>query len=71
MQLEVQDPRNSSTVCLASVIDTRGPRLKLRLDGGYCDGFDFWRLIDSSDIHALGFSEGMGEMIQPPLGNSC
>ena len=45
----------------------QGPRLKLRLDGSD-DKNDFWRLVDSSDLHPIGYCEKNGGLLQPPLG---
>ncbi|KAL6036924.1 hypothetical protein STEG23_015236, partial [Scotinomys teguina] len=67
MKLEVHDPRNFDSVCIASVISTAGARLRLRLDGGDNKN-DFWRLVDSSDIQPVGTCEQAGDLLQPPLG---
>ncbi|CAG0889316.1 unnamed protein product [Darwinula stevensoni] len=67
MKLEARDPRNLSSTCIATVIGTTGPRLRLRLDGGD-DRNDFWRLVNSSDIQPVGTCEKSGNMLQPPLG---
>ncbi|XP_054646918.1 sex comb on midleg-like protein 2 isoform X1 [Dunckerocampus dactyliophorus] len=67
MKLEAQDPRNSTSVCIATVMGLTGVRLRLRLDGGD-NSNDFWRLVDSSDIQPIGTCEKNGDMLQPPLG---
>ncbi|KAM9384720.1 sex comb on midleg-like protein 2 isoform 2-T2 [Pholidichthys leucotaenia] len=67
MKLEAHDPRNSSSVCIATVMGLTGVRLRLRLDGSD-NSNDFWRLIDSSDIQPIGTCEKKGDMLQPPLG---
>ncbi|XP_028301102.1 sex comb on midleg-like protein 2 isoform X2 [Gouania willdenowi] len=67
MKLEAHDPRNSTSVCIASVMGLTGVRLRLRLDGSD-NSNDFWRLIDSSDIQPIGTCEKNGDMLQPPLG---
>ncbi|XP_050997720.1 sex comb on midleg-like protein 2 [Acomys russatus] len=67
MKLEARDPRNSASVCIASVIGTAGARLHLRLDGSDNKN-DFWRLVDSSDIQPIGTCEQRGDILQPPLG---
>lgn len=41
--------------------------MKLRLDGSD-DKNDFWRLVDSSDLHVIGYCEKHGGLLQPPLG---
>ncbi|CAN9507185.1 unnamed protein product [Ophioblennius macclurei] len=67
MKLEARDPRNSNSVCIATVMGMMGTRLRLRLDGSDNTN-DFWRLIDSSDIQPIGTCERNGDMLQPPLG---
>ncbi|XP_065222020.1 polycomb protein Scm-like isoform X2 [Planococcus citri] len=67
MKLEALDPRNATSTCIANVISVLGPRLRLRLEGGDNKN-DFWRLVDSNEIHHIGHSEENNEMLQPPLG---
>lgn len=68
MKVEALDPRNLTSTCIATVISKIGPRLRLRLDGGDNKN-DFWRLVDSNEIHIIGHCEKEGGMLQPPLGN--
>uniref|UniRef100_A0A1A7YP86 Sex comb on midleg-like 2 n=1 Tax=Iconisemion striatum TaxID=60296 RepID=A0A1A7YP86_9TELE len=67
MKLEARDPRNSNSVCIATVMGMMGTRLRLRLDGSDNTN-DFWRLVDSLDIQPVGTCERNGDMLQPPLG---
>ncbi|XP_077338340.1 sex comb on midleg-like protein 2 isoform X1 [Lithobates pipiens] len=67
MKVEAHDPRNVTSVCIATVIGISGARLRLRLDGSD-DKNDFWRLVDASDIQQIGTCEKKGDMLQPPLG---
>uniref|UniRef100_A0A3Q2DEJ6 Scm polycomb group protein like 2 n=1 Tax=Cyprinodon variegatus TaxID=28743 RepID=A0A3Q2DEJ6_CYPVA len=67
MKLEARDPRNSNSVCIATVMGMMGTRLRLRLDGSDNTN-DFWRLVDSSEIQPIGTCERSGDMLQPPLG---
>jgi polycomb protein SCMH1 len=69
MKLEAQDPRNQMSTCIATVVGLQGPRLRLRLDGGDNKN-DFWRLVDSSDLHPVGYCEQHGGLLQPPLGTA-
>ncbi|GLG97588.1 Polycomb protein SCMH1 [Gryllus bimaculatus] len=69
MKLEALDPRNLTSTCIASVVGILGPRLRLRLDGSDNKN-DFWRLVDSNEIHPIGHCEKHGGMLQPPLGKS-
>ncbi len=55
-KLETVDPRNQDSWCIGTIIDTDGPRLRIRLDGTD-DRNDFWRLVDSADIHPYGTIE--------------
>ncbi|XP_053310420.1 polycomb protein SCMH1 isoform X2 [Spea bombifrons] len=67
MKLEAQDPRNTTSTCIASVVGLTGARIRLRLDGSDNKN-DFWRLVDSSEIQPIGTCEKNGGMLQPPLG---
>ncbi|XP_053435759.1 sex comb on midleg-like protein 2 [Nycticebus coucang] len=67
MKLEAHDPRNMTSVCIATVIGITGARLRLRLDGSDNKN-DFWRLVDSPDIQPVGTCEKEGDLLQPPLG---
>lgn len=55
MKLEAQDPRNLTSTCIAAVVGVIGPRLRLRLDGSDNKN-DFWRMVDSNDIHPIGIA---------------
>ena len=67
MKLEASDPRNLTSTCIATVVGMQGPRLRLRLDGSDNKN-DFWRLVDSGDLHPIGYCEKHGGLLQPPLG---
>ncbi|XP_064613975.1 polycomb protein SCMH1-like isoform X1 [Liolophura sinensis] len=67
MKIEASDPRNMSSICVATVINLQGSRIRLRLDGSD-DKNDFWRLVDSADLHLIGYCEKVGGLLQPPLG---
>ncbi|KAL8611349.1 hypothetical protein ACOMHN_014404 [Nucella lapillus] len=67
MKLEACDPRNLTSICVATVVAIQGPRLRLRLDGSDNKN-DFWQLVDSSDLHPIGYCESHGGLLQPPLG---
>ncbi|XP_075764735.1 polycomb protein SCMH1 isoform X2 [Pelodiscus sinensis] len=67
MKLEAQDPRNTTSTCIATVVGLTGARLRLRLDGSDNKN-DFWRLVDSAEIQPIGTCEKNGGMLQPPLG---
>ena len=65
-KLEAKDPRSQSN-CIATVVGKMGPRIRLRLDGSDSKN-DFWRLVDSEDLHPIGYTEFQGQMLQPPVG---
>ena len=65
-KLEAKDPRSQSN-CIATVVGKTGCRIRLRLDGSDSKN-DFWRLVDSEDLHPIGYTEGQGQMLQPPVG---
>ncbi|XP_078538032.1 polycomb protein SCMH1 [Lissotriton helveticus] len=67
MKLEAQDPRNTTSICIATVVGLTGARLRLRLDGSDNKN-DFWRLVDATEIQPIGNCEKNGGMLQPPLG---
>lgn len=53
MKLEALDPRCVTSICIATVIHVQGSRLRVRLDGSDNQN-DFWRLVDSNEIHPIG-----------------
>ena len=65
-KLEVKDPKSQSN-CIATVVGKMGPRIKLRLDGTDSN-HDFWRLVDSEDIHPIGYTKQQGKTLWPPVG---
>ncbi len=65
-KLEALDPRSES-VCVATVIGSSGPRIRLRLDGSDSKN-DFWKMVDSSELNPIGTCEKLGELVQPPVG---
>ncbi|CAF0798807.1 unnamed protein product [Brachionus calyciflorus] len=66
-KLETNDPRNTSSICLATIIEIAGLRLRLRLDGTD-NRNDFWLMCDSDLIHPFEYSAKHGRKISPPLG---
>lgn len=66
-KLETFDPRNTTSTCIGTVIETSGSRIRLRLDGTD-DRNDFWLMVDSDLIHPYLYSAKHGRKIQPPLG---
>ena len=67
MKLEVADPRIVDTMCVATVVGILGPRIRCRFDGTDSAN-DVWHLVDSKEIHPVGWCEGNGGRLQPPVG---
>lgn len=65
-KLEALDPRSQSE-CIATVVGKHGSRVRLRLDGSDSKN-DFWKVVDSSNLHEIGHCEKNGGMLQPPVG---
>jgi len=65
-KLEALDPRSQS-MCIASVVGASGSRVRLRLDGSDANN-DFWKMVDSADLHEVGHCQKTGGMLQPPVG---
>ncbi len=69
MKLEARDTRNANCVCIATVIETKGPRVELRLDGAD-DKNDFWTMVDCKDLKPIGHQKSLGGILQPPYGKN-
>ncbi len=54
-------------VCIATVMETKGPRVCLRL-AGTDDQNDFWTMVDCAHLKPVGHQQGLGGFLQPPLG---
>ncbi|KXJ23692.1 polycomb protein SCMH1 [Exaiptasia diaphana] len=67
MKLEVADPRVIESTCLATVVGSIGPRIRFSFDGTDKTN-DIWHMVDSADIHPVGWSEANNCQLQAPLG---
>ncbi|XP_031558081.1 polycomb protein SCMH1-like [Actinia tenebrosa] len=67
MKLEVSDPRIIKCTCLATVVATFGPRIRCRFDGTDKSN-DVWHIVDSTEIHPVGWCEANEVILQPPIG---
>ncbi|XP_055625612.1 lethal(3)malignant brain tumor-like protein 3 isoform X2 [Toxorhynchites rutilus septentrionalis] len=65
MKLEAIDPENNSLFCVCTIVEVRGFRMKLNLDG-YSHDYDFWVNADSLDIFPPGWCQKTGRILQPP-----
>lgn len=70
MKVEVADRKNLySVMCVATIVDVVGDRLRLRYDGLDPEiAEDFWCHYYSTDIHPVGWSSLVGHQLRPPIG---
>ena len=68
MKLEAVDPLNPSYICVVSVAEVAGARLRLHFDG-YSDSFDFWENVNSENLFPVGFCQKNKQILSPPKGN--
>lgn len=67
MMLEGMDIKHPSLICVLSVSQVLGYRIRLHFDGyDYCH--DFWRNIDSDKIFPVGYCKKNNLKLTPPLG---
>ena len=68
-KVEVADKHNLLSMCVATIVDIAGDRLRLRYDGLDVDSADdYWIHYLSSDIHPVGWSQLVGHTLSPPVG---
>lgn len=67
MRLEGIDPLHPSMLCVLSVAEVIGFRLRLHIDG-YSECYDFWVNSDSPGIKPAGWCESTGHKLHPPKG---
>ncbi|XP_040572377.1 lethal(3)malignant brain tumor-like protein 4 [Lepeophtheirus salmonis] len=65
MKLEAVDPEHPSLICVVSIADVQGYRLRLHFDG-FPDSYDFWECGDSPNIFPAGWSGK--KRLTPPKG---
>ena len=69
MKVEVSDKHNFVSMCVATIVDIVGDRLRLRYDGLDAETMDdFLCHYLSSDIHPVGWSSLVGHTLCPPVG---
>lgn len=64
MKLEALDPKNPLLICVATVADVDGDRIRVDFDGYL--GSDYWCRYDSRDIFPVGWCHLSGHPLQPP-----
>lgn len=68
-KVEVSDKRNLLSMCVATIVDIVGDRLRLRYDGlDESIAEDYWAHFLSSDIHPVGWSQLVGHSLSFPTG---
>ena len=67
MALEGSDPKSKSLICVLTVVEVQGHRIRLHFDG-YDTCYDFWRNADSKYIHSVGYCEKNNLKLNPPPG---
>ena len=69
MKLEAIDPEHQALICVVSVVEVVGHRLRLHFDG-YGDSHDFWENADSENLFPAGWCSLHGQHLFPPKGYS-
>eukprot|EP00095_Tigriopus_kingsejongensis_P003061 maker-scaffold101_size371023-snap-gene-1.12 protein:Tk03061 transcript:maker-scaffold101_size371023-snap-gene-1.12-mRNA-1 annotation:"lethal malignant brain tumor-like protein 3 isoform x2" len=67
MKMEAIDPDHPALICVVSISDIQGSRLRLHFDG-YSYSYDFWENADSPNIFPSGFCASRGQRLEPPKG---
>jgi len=65
MKLEAVDPKNQHLICVCSVEEKLGCRMKIHFDG-YPSTYDFWTNCDSYNIFYTGFCQSTGRKLNVP-----
>lgn len=65
MKLEAIDPLNQKMICVCTVEEKLGYRIKLHFDG-YPSSYDFWVNADSPNILPAGFCHSTNRVLQTP-----
>lgn len=65
MKLEAIDPRNQHMICVCTIEEKLGCRMKLHFDG-YPASHDFWTSSDSYNIFPTGFCQSSGRKLNVP-----
>ncbi|KAI3355605.1 hypothetical protein L3Q82_018443, partial [Scortum barcoo] len=69
MKLEGVDPLHPSMLCVLTVAEVIGCRLRLHIDG-YSECYDFWVNADSAHIRPAGWCKDNNHKLHPPKGHS-
>ena len=66
MMLEGVDIKHTSLICVLSVSQVQGLRIRLHFDG-YDSCYDFWRNAYSKEIYEVGYCKKNNLKLTPPL----
>ncbi|XP_075905131.1 lethal(3)malignant brain tumor-like protein 4 isoform X6 [Nelusetta ayraudi] len=69
MKLEGVDPLHPSMICVLTVAEVIGCRLRLHIDG-FSECYDFWVNADSPEIRPAGWCKDNNHKLHPPKGHS-
>ena len=67
--MEAIDKKNSSLICVASVVDTLGDKVLVHFDS-WEDNYDYWCDMTSPLIHPIGYCEENDLVLSPPQGKA-
>lgn len=67
MKLECVDIKHQSHICVVSVVEVQGARMRLHFDG-WSESYDFWINCDSPFLHPCGWCKQNGQKLNPPKG---
>ena len=67
MKLEAVDRKNTSLVCVATIIDMMDNRILVHFDS-WDEMYDYWADPTSPYIHPVGWCEQFGHNLTPPNG---
>ncbi|XP_047130687.1 lethal(3)malignant brain tumor-like protein 3 isoform X1 [Hydra vulgaris] len=67
MKLECVDPKHQSIICVVSIVEIQGARMRLHFDG-WSECYDFWINSDSYFLHPCGWCQKNGQKLTPPRG---
>lgn len=67
LKLEAIDPLSPSFICVVSIVEVTGPRLRLHFDG-YSDSYDFWENVNSDNMFPVGWCHKHNQTLRPPKG---
>ncbi|XP_030370723.1 uncharacterized protein LOC115621264 [Scaptodrosophila lebanonensis] len=65
MHIEAEDLNDTGKICVATVADIIGERIRVHFDG-WDDCYDFWAHVSSPYIHPCDWHQGRQQLIVPP-----